>query len=68
MLNGSDGQTYDITAVPAKSDPPGSKPAKPKIGEFAITVDGDRSRDLNVCQQGIRLKDIDWSYTKQRCP
>jgi len=67
MLSGSDGQMYDITAAPAKSDSPGSKPAKPKIGDFAITVDGNRSRDLSVCQQGIRLKDIDWAYTKQRC-
>ena len=68
MLVASDGQTYDITAAPPQSETPGSKPERPKIGYLGVTVDANKSRDLNVCQQGVRLKDIEWLYTKQLCP
>lgn len=52
------GVVYDITAA---------KP-QPKKNHLGVVVEGCLDSSPNICQQGKRLKDITWSYTKQKCP
>src|SRR5436190_10683927 len=60
---------YDITSAPPRSDPPGTPAAKPNPAKkLMITVDANSNPSPGICQQGSMLKDIDWKYSKQRCP
>jgi hypothetical protein len=49
--------TYDISAA---------KP-KPRVGYLAVQLRGTKSNKLGICQQGMILEDIQWSYTKEKC-
>ena len=66
----SKGKTYDITAAPAQTDPsqPSSLPASPRVGYLGIALDGTIATGAaGICMQGTILKNITWSYTKQKC-
>ena len=56
VLRGRDNVTYDISAA---------KP-RPAIGR-AVHLTGTKSSRLGICQQGIILDDIRWSYTEEKC-
>ena len=49
--------SYDISAA---------RP-RPRIGYMAIRLSGTKSNKLGICQQGLILEDIQWSYTNQKC-
>jgi hypothetical protein len=53
----------DATTSP--NDISGAKP-KPGIGR-AVWLRGTKLSKLGVCQQGIILDDIRWSYTEGKC-
>jgi hypothetical protein len=52
------GVVYDITA----SNP------QPQKNHLGVAVQGCLDSSPNTCQQGKRLKNVTWSYTKQKCP
>jgi hypothetical protein len=49
--------SYDISAV---------RP-RPRVGYMAIRLSATKSSRLGICQQGIILEDIQWSYTNDKC-
>jgi hypothetical protein len=49
--------SYDISAA---------RP-RPRIGYMAIRLSATKSSRLGICQQGIILEDIVWSYTNENC-
>lgn len=57
ILQGSDNVAYDIS---------GARP-KPRIGYRAVELSGIKVKKLGICQQGVILEDIQWSYTKEKC-
>ena len=57
MIDGQ-GQTYDIS----------SASPKPKVGYLAVSLRGTKSQNPTTCIQGIRLENVDWTYTKTKCP
>jgi hypothetical protein len=65
-----DGKVYNITSAPAQPAKPGATAEKPKPGSLVIDLYGNVCKDcVSTCMQGQSiLKDIKWSYTKQRCP
>ena len=66
----SKNQTYDITSAPAQVDPahPQGPPSRPRVGYLGISLDGTVAEDaVGICMQGTILKDIKWSYTRQKC-
>jgi hypothetical protein len=63
-----DGKIYNITAAPAQPTQPGGTAEKPKPNYLVISLYGTVCQDCGSgCGQGTILKDIKWSYTKQRC-
>lgn len=56
VLRGHDNVDYDIS---------GAEP-KPSVGRV-VRLRGTKSGKLGVCQQGIILDDIQWSYTEGKC-
>ena len=70
LVLSSQGKTYDITAAPAQVDPanPTSPPAPPRIGYLGIILDGSiDAGSVGTCMQGPIIKDIKWSYSRERC-
>jgi hypothetical protein len=57
ILKEQGGVAYDIRAA---------KP-RPRLGYMAVRLSGTKSRKLGICQQGVILEDIQWSYTKEKC-
>jgi hypothetical protein len=57
ILKEQGGVAYDISAA---------KP-RPRVGYMAVRLSGTKSRKLGICQQGVILEDIQWSYTKKKC-
>lgn len=56
-IKGDDGKLYDITAIHPRPQP-----------GRAIRLSGNRSGRYSVCQQGVPLSDIIWSYSSNlRC-
>src|ERR1700682_625767 len=53
-MKAQDGQTYDISLA-AK---------KPKPNYLIIAVKGTKSTKIGICQQGIILEKIIWTYTR----
>jgi hypothetical protein len=49
--------SYDISAA---------RP-RPRVGYMAIRLSATKSSKLGICQQGVILEDIQWSYTNERC-
>jgi len=66
----SQNKKYDITAAPAKADPPGTPADNPRPDRKPfISVDANHNPGgMSPCMQAPLLKDIDWSYTKRSCP
>ena len=63
-----DGKIYNITEAPAQPTQPGGTAEKPKPSYLVISLYGTVCKDcVSGCGQGAILKDIKWSYTKQRC-
>ena len=58
VIQDNGGQTYNITAADPKPDP---------AQQLVITLTGETSTDVSICNQGIVLKNIQWSYTKMAC-
>ena len=57
ILKGRDNVAYDISAA---------KPM-PRAGYLAVQLSGTKANKVGVCQQGVILEDIQWSYTKEKC-
>lgn len=57
ILKGEDGTVYDISS------------ARPRPQTFgrAISLTGVKSDKLGICQQGVILDRIKWSYTTRTC-
>jgi hypothetical protein len=49
--------SYDISAA---------RP-RPRAGYMAIRLSATKSSKLGICQQGVILEDIQWSYTNEKC-
>jgi hypothetical protein len=58
VLRGTDGVIYDISAA---------RP-RPQAGNRAIRLSGTKAEKVSLCQQGIILDHITWSYAEQTCP
>lgn len=57
ILKGRDNVAYDISAA---------KPM-PRAGYLAVQLSGTKANKVGICQQGVILEDIQWSYTKEKC-
>jgi hypothetical protein len=57
MLKARDNGDYDISAA---------KP-RPRVGYLAVQLSGTKSKKVGICQQGVILEDIQWSYTEKKC-
>jgi hypothetical protein len=69
VADSKSGKTYDITSAPAETPPGGGAPEKPRPEYLIVDLYGNICKDcMGICMQGVILKDIKWSYTKQRCP
>lgn len=69
MMLDKQGTPYDITSSPARSDPRGTKAALPSPNRrLGIQLDGVFAEgEINSCKRGIKLKEIHWRYTKEKC-
>src|SRR5438067_13627173 len=52
-----DGVTYDISSA---------RP-RPRTDDLIIRLTGMKSDKLGFCQQGVKLDQIKWTYTKRKC-
>src|SRR5262245_26693440 len=57
VLRGSDNVTYNISEARQR----------PEIGQRAIQLTGTPTKKMSVCNQGIVLTNISWTYTSQSC-
>lgn len=57
ILKGQDDVAYDITAA---------RP-RPRVGYLAVRLSGTKTKKLGICQQGVILEGIQWSYTGDKC-
>ena len=57
ILKGQAGVAYDISAA---------KP-RPRVDYLAVRLSGTKSHKLGICQQGVILEEIEWSYTDEKC-
>ena len=57
ILKGRDNVAYDISAA---------KP-RPRVGYLAVQLTGVEAGKAGICQQGIILEKIQWSYTNEKC-
>jgi hypothetical protein len=57
VLQGSDGQTYNISAANPR----------PNTNDLIVSGTGNRSHAISYCGQGVVLENIQWYYTGMRC-
>ena len=57
ILKGPDNLAYEISAA---------KP-RPRVGYLAVQLSGTKSDRVGICQQGIILENIQWTYTTEKC-
>jgi hypothetical protein len=58
VIQGQDMTTYDISSA---------KP-QPRSNDRLIRLSGIKTKKLGICQQGIILSNIIWTYTDEPCP